>query len=181
MKDDEKEIEQLDEKNKIWWKKIVGLKQNLRAFLNDSIFIYSFLSAIVYSILFYIVSTPSIFRKIYFLSSEKADLLRNLNDSGALEPIIVLFTWTLFYIMTNKNKQNLTNKKIKFSLSYSFFILPITFFAFYFRSNNSFLDICNLSLVFSVYRFVAVFLFLTIVNVFFECIYIFYKKLFKIK
>lgn len=162
-------------------KKIVGLKPNLQTFFNDTIFIYTFLSVITYSILFYIVSTPSIFQKIYFLSSEKSDLLRNLTLSGAIEPIIVLLAWTLFYIMTNKNKQNLTNKKIKFSLSYSFFILPITFFAFYFRSNNSFLDICNMSLVFSVHRFVAVFLFLTIVNVFFECIYIFYKKLFKIK
>lgn len=158
-----------------------GLKPILQAFFYDTIFIYSLLSVIVYCIVFYIVSTPSIFQKIYFLSSEKANLLRNLIVSGAIEPIIVLFAWTLFFITTNKNKQILNNKKLKFCLSYSLFIFPITFFAFYIRSNNPIMDICNLSLIFSVYRFFGVFLFLTVINIIFDSIYLFYKKMFQIK
>ena len=117
----------------------------------------------------------------YFLSSKNADLLRNLTDSGGIEPIIVLFNQILFFIISNKNKQNLKSKKIKFSLSYSFFICPITFFAFYIRANSTFIDICNISLIWSIYRFIGVFLFLTIINVLLECFCIFYKKLFKIK
>lgn len=160
-------------------KKVVSLEPNLQTtFFNNTIFLYSLLSVIIYSTLFYIVSTPNVFQKVYFLSSEQIDLFRNLTVSGAIETIIVLFSWTLFFITTNKNKQNLIDKKIKFCLSYSFFILPITFFAFYIRSNMSFMDICNLSLIFSVYRFIAVFIFLTVINVFFESIYKFYKKWF---
>lgn len=150
-------------------------------FFNDTIYIYSLLSVIVYSILFYIVSTPNVFQKVYFFLSGKIDLLRNMTVGGVTETIIVLFAWTLFFITTNKNKQNLSEKKIKFCLSYIFFILPITFFAFHIKSNISFTDICKLSLIFSVYRFIAVFIFLTVVNVFFESIYNFYKKWFQIK
>lgn len=160
---------------------ILNPTYKLQTFFKDSIYIYSFLSVIVYSILFYIVFTPSVYRKLYFLYWKELDLFRHLQFNGALEPIIVLFAWTLFIIITNKSVKNLGSKKIKFCLSYSFFILPIAFFYFYIRSNSSLMDICIWSLGSSVYRFIGVFLFLTVVNVFFECIYILYKKLFQIK
>lgn len=147
----------------------------------DKVYIYSFISGFIYLFLFYVSTTPILFDKISCIFQDVTfffDFIKRLVLSFGLEPIIWLITWILFIIISNKGFSNIYQKKNKFLILYSLFILPFTLLMklINFILGEKFFYLLNDSMYVFGLRLISGYILLTFFNAFVKCMYLIYNK-----